>query len=391
VLIGLTILPFFSGCIPVPISSEYPPGLVKPSTLDYMIGSDKAAVLLSLGQPDANFNSDTSSYFIYGAYGSEHQLLLMVWVPIGTQKDRIGKFFCVLLEFDEENIFRRYQIEHNSTVRSHRSNISDCALSFFTPEELKMFTIKDSEVELFKRKPLVEKAMQEDRDSQWKLYQELPTEENLIWLCRAADKGHKRARNELGELYFYGSDTYRKFVNIHIPANLSRSCMWFHLAGQAQIAERLITKDTVFKLGLYESVEVNRTANAMTAGELKEAEKLILAWQPGQCDRDFSLHLSPDYKKYSDLARLCKEADQGSFSARDKLGQTYFFGLKGVEPDLPHAYMWYYFAAMVYMPTGLTSGGMQSLCDAMTLEQRSIAVKLLDEWKPGKCEQDLLQ
>jgi hypothetical protein len=51
--------------------------------------------------------------------------------------------------------------------------------------------------------------------------------------------------------------------------------------------------------------------------------------------------------------------------------------------------MWYHLAAKVYVPPSLTGGRMQTLCDAMTPEQRSKAVKLLEEWKPGKCEQDL--
>ena len=80
-------------------------------------------------------------------------------------------------------------------------------------------------------------------------------------------------------------------------------------------------------------------------------------------------------------------ADYGDFSARDELGRAYFFGLKGVNPNLPRAYMWYHLAASVYKPPSV--GYQQSRCDAMTPEQRSKAVKLLEEWKPGKCEQDL--
>ena len=49
---------------------------------------------------------------------------------------------------------------------------------------------------------VIQQATQGDQDAQWSLYQMKPTEENLAWLCRAADQGHVNARNELGELYF---------------------------------------------------------------------------------------------------------------------------------------------------------------------------------------------
>jgi hypothetical protein len=53
--------------------------------------------------------------------------------------------------------------------------------------------------------------------------------------------------------------------------------------------------------------------------------------------------------------------------------------------------MWYRLAANVYLPAGVKRGNMQIQCDAMTPEQQSISVKLLDTWKPGNCEQELLQ
>jgi hypothetical protein len=218
---------------------------------------------------------------------------------------------------------------------------------------------------------------------------ELYPEKNLVWLCQAADQGHTNARIELGKLYFYGSDQYHGYANIHIPADLSRSCMWFHLAGQAQITEQPDIQAAELTSAPYNSNEVERTAKVMSAHEIDEAEKLVLAWKPGQCDRDFSLFMVTEYAKDPALAKLCTAADQGDFSSRDELGRIYFLGSRGVKPDLPRAYMWYHLAAKVYVPPTLTGGRMQTLCDAMTPEQRSKAVKLLEEWKPGKCEQYL--
>lgn len=249
-------------------------------------------------------------------------------------------------------------------------------------------------------KALQGRARQEDPDAKWQIYQMQPIEENLVWLCRAAEQRQVNALHELGKLYYFGSDKYRKFVNVHIPTDLPRSCMWFQLAWRAQITKQLDTEDALFRLGPYEIVDIAHTAKAMTAHELAEAEKSFLAWKPGQCDRDFSMYLGAeyaamyhgvDYVKGSYLAELCMDADKGSFSARDTLGRIYYFGDKGVNVDLPRAYMWYLLAASVYVPPDTSVGNMHPRCDAMTPEQRSIAVKYLEGWKPGKCEQDLLQ
>jgi TPR repeat protein len=240
-------------------------------------------------------------------------------------------------------------------------------------------TFREQAEKLKALKVLLEQAKQGEPDAQWDLYQKQPSSENLVWLCRAAGLGHAGARYELGKLYFYGSDNYRRFENVHIKRDLSRSCMWFHLAGHAHITDQKETKDVGLISVPYKSPEVERTANVMTARELEEAEKLLLAWEPGQCERDTS------------LSKLCTAADQGSFSARDKLGWVYFFGSEGVEADLSRAYMWYRLAANVYLPAGVTRGNMQIQCDSMTPEQRSYAIKLLEEWEPGKCQEDFLQ
>lgn len=91
------------------------------------------------------------------------------------------------------------------------------------------------------------------------------------------------------------------------------------------------------------------------------------------------------------MVSLCKAADYGDFSARDELGRTYFFGLNGVNPNLPRAYMWYHLAAIVYTLTSSFIDYQQSRCYAMTPEQRSAAVKYLNEWKPGLCQQNLIK
>jgi TPR repeat protein len=237
---------------------------------------------------------------------------------------------------------------------------------------------------------LEERARDGEKDAQWLLYQVQPNAENMTWLCRDADQGMARACRELGMLYYYGSDEYRKSMGIHVPADITRSCMWFHLAGLAQITEQKEMNDVDLKSALYESAEVERTANVMAAQEMAEAEQLLLNWEPGQCERDLSQHMViTEYANDPVLERLCTAADLGDFTSRNELGRIYFFGSRGVTEDVARAYMWYRLAAKVYEPP--SGPMMQTICDAMTPEQRSIAIKLIKEWEVGQCEKELLQ
>jgi TPR repeat protein len=237
---------------------------------------------------------------------------------------------------------------------------------------------------------LREKAGAGDADAQWGFYSNQPLEENLVWLCRAADQGHKAACNELGRLYFYGSSEYRKFNNIQIPQDLPHACLWFQLAGQAKITETPEPEAISMAPPIpAKTAEVERTALAMTAQQLEAAEILLLNWTPGQCAAELSLHAGATPETDSKLLELCTAADAGSLTAREALGRAYFFGSMGVAEDLPRAYMWYQLAARVYAPPGTQSGSMQPICDAMTPEQRSVAQQLLENWKAGQCAMQL--
>jgi len=176
-----------------------------------------------------------------------------------------------------------------------------------------------------------------------------------------------------------------------VPVDLSRACVWFHLAGQAEISERTKSGGSEVKSEPYESAEVERTSKVMSAQEIEDAEKLVQTWQPGNCEHDISQHMVSADAKDPALTRLCTAADLGDYSSRDELGRIYFFGSRGVKRDLEHAYLWYRLAEKVYEPPSLSGKIMQKFCDDMTPEQRAFAVRILREWEPGKCEEDLLK
>jgi len=231
-----------------------------------------------------------------------------------------------------------------------------------------------------------ERAKKEKRDAAWLLYLMQPTDENLVWLCRAADEGHASARNELGELYFYGSDQYRKFKGLHIQVDLSRACMWFNLADQPINIELTASQKYQLFHGRYKNADVERAINGMTADELVEAKRLVQFWRPGQCNTDFHQYLGINNTENKDLSRLCIDAEKvaegiNSFPARVAVGDIYYYGLRGIETNLPLSYMWYSLAAKVYV---------RRHCELMTPEQRGITEHLLVNWKPGHCERELL-
>lgn len=246
----------------------------------------------------------------------------------------------------------------------------------------------------YRSRQLLEKASQGDPDAQWELYKKLPTEENLVWLCRAADQGHTRALHQLGYLYYYGPDQSLDSVNYNLAKDIPKACMWFYLAWRGTNAELPAKEDNIFRLGPYEISDIAYLAETMSTLERLEAEKLFLTWKPGQCDRDFSTYFGKDYQngffgaeliegRY--LSNFCLEADKGSVSARETIGRIYQFGSYGINHDLPRAYMWFLLAADAYTP----EDSKEPRCREMTVTQRTQANQYLDQWKPGQCEHDL--
>ncbi len=255
----------------------------------------------------------------------------------------------------------------------------DTSLSTDVIESGDMNNINKTTIEILR-----ERAMNGDVDARWTLYHAKPDAESMSWLCQDADQGSMRARKEIGQLYYYGSDKYRNPDNVHVQSDLSRACMWFQLAGQAKISATSEENDGSRVIVHSDSAEVERTSNVMSANQLEKAKKLVQAWLPGQCASDLSRQIANENTEDPALERLCIAADKGDYSSRNELGRIYFFGSRGVPEDLTRAYMWYRLAEDVYVPPG--GPVMQNLCDAMTPEQRAIATRYIEEWKPGMCE-----
>jgi len=229
---------------------------------------------------------------------------------------------------------------------------------------------------------LQDKARQGDSEAQWQLYSEAPGVTNLIWLCRSADHGNTSARNELGNLYHFGSKEYHGFDGV--KQSISEACMWFHLAGSSQLADYTEPAQVVQPQKVDDTAEMERTHISMSVDERHAAKYLVAGWHPGQCRADALKTPENVHSNQDKMLALCKKADLGDVAARNELGYLYFFGFEGFPEDPSKSYMWYYLASSA---AGSSSDkqSMQQVCDTMTKKEHEMAVRALKNWKPGQC------
>jgi hypothetical protein len=375
-----------AGCLPIPL---LPSGNIHSfeDDLEDLVDNSatKSEVIKKLGNP-LKYSKTSMSYKVCGMTAGIGVIMCVPFACDGADF-RSLKCFELILAFDAKSHLLSYQ------EIPWQENFD------YAEEQMKLLLLADQGDDISRQ--LWEQSnayhnkltfREVDTDTQLQLYwDDLDVDVGLKWLCRAADQGHREARTQLGKLYYYGSEKFYQLESIQIEPDLPKSCMWAHLAGKVDIHEKSEAKDNQYTLPLYDSAEVERTAKVMTAHELEEAKQLIQDWEPGQCSHDLSLYLGDEYVEGSGMAGLCTAAERDSMSARKALGRIYYFGSIDIEPDLPRAYMWYHLAADVYVRPSTARSKMQLFCNDMTLEQRSIAIRLLEEWRPGKCEQDLLR
>jgi len=405
-VVGMT-----AGCLPIPL---LPSGQIHSLEDDIEELVDKSAtkseVIENLGNP-LKYSKTSMSY---KACGKAAGFAYILCVPLACTGGDLRSSECVelLLEFDNKSRLITYQeIPWQEDYSSVKDDINLLKLADQSDNVARRLW-EESSTYRYKltsgngATQVKGLAAEGDAEVQLQLYwNDLSVDVGLKWLCRAADQGHREARTQLGKLYQYGSqkffqlgklyqygsqNIYFQRASIQIDSDYPKACMWFHLAGKAQIYDKLEEKDNQSVLLPYDSAEVERTAKIMTAYELKKAKILIRDWEPGQCDRDLFQYLGDEYVEDSGMVGLCAAAEKNSMSSREALGRIYYFGSNDVEPDLPRAYMWYHLAARAYVRPSITKSAIQLFCNDMTREQRSIAVRLLEKWEPGQCEIDLL-
>ena len=84
------------------------------------------------------------------------------------------------------------------------------------------------------------------------------------------------------------------------------------------------------------------------------------------------------------LPYLCRAADQGHPNAQIEVGRHFAQGNYGIQKDFRRAYVWYSLASNSGFDTHL-----KLLVQDMTPKQINDAKRMLADWKPGQCEEDL--
>ena len=96
-----------------------------------------------------------------------------------------------------------------------------------------------------------------------------------------------------------------------------------------------------------------------------------------------------NFKKYHgeyDFKWLCMAAKQGDYRARWELGYLHHYGLYGVRKDLVLSVMWY----SLVEADGHNPKGVDNIREQLTPEQLSEADHLYENWKPGRCEREIM-
>lgn len=89
-----------------------------------------------------------------------------------------------------------------------------------------------------------------------------------------------------------------------------------------------------------------------------------------------------------DAGIYCPNADLGHSDAQFYIGNLYYNHVM-LEQDLTRAYVWYSLAAM--NEHGQAASLLKEVKSQLTPGQLSVAQKQLEMWKPGKCQQNLME
>jgi TPR repeat protein len=380
----------------------WPSDFVQKDTLPELVGKHEDEVLEKLGPPTYVLRTKDSISYLYEKLEEDTFIGVILYIPVVFSR-HATEISCVLLNFDKYGALRGYEIESSGAARGGGYwSADDCTDHFSlsrgeavnwleTAEGQQWAENVDIEVlfQYYAKTQLSEEQLSEEQLSeaqlsevQLQLYYDPNVPKRLSWLCRAADHGHPEARYRLGLLYENGSE--------NLPQNRVKAQYWYLLAAKSQHH--------------WGAVNAQRLAEGSTPAELAEVERLIEAWQPGQCEADLALYIfkeraargdpNAQWKLYKlnkyhgeyDFKWLCKAAEQGDYRARWELGYLYHYGVYGVRKDLVLSVMWY----SLVEADGHDPKGVDNIREQLTPEQLTEAEHLYDNWIPGQCERDLV-
>lgn len=147
-----------------------------------------------------------------------------------------------------------------------------------------------------------------------------------------------------------------------------------------ELAQAEKTRLTVLALedfGTTNNITENKEAEPLSEEHLLSEAEIGNTQAQWQLDKRRELH-----GKYK---RLCEAAEQGDYRAQWELGYLHANGLYGARKDLVLSAMWY----GLVESAGHSPGGVDTIRERLTPEQRIKAEHLYENWKPGQCEREI--
>ena len=247
VFILLTTL-LLSGCWTIPFPSGDTPEEFTNSkkSIRSLLGSTKQEVTDAVGHPFWISDRGNKTYYIYEWRSDESDIVMVGYLPVPWPITHEGtEVHCILLKFnDTEDRLESYKVDTESGS-FHSNPPRDCR---------KVFDIHGTQPR--ERSPHKPSKLSPE-ESAWKLHKEVGT------YCSNADLGHAYAQKRIGELYYQG------LYGLH--KDLTQAYIWYALAANGGDNGA--------------AVQLDELTNELSPQQLNEAQILLEAWEPGQCEK----------------------------------------------------------------------------------------------------------
>jgi len=233
-------------------------------------------------------------------------------------------------------------------------------------------------VRSLERLELEERAHVGDAEAAYELANSARNRESkVMWLCLAANQGHRGAQYGLGNLYRYERGS--------VSPDPIRAYVWYSLAKMNG--------------GSWADASRDRLAEEMTPSQVIEAQRLVEKWEPNpaecvivaaslvaaswssEAELQWQKANTQDLNSAAQRHLICQSANGGYPAAQRRMGILYLYPNEPEDQDLVKAYMW---LQLAHLMDG--EGSVAGASQKMTPEQLLEAERLVAEWAPNPVE-----
>ena len=254
-----------NGCYMISDPDMWPKDFVPKNVLPGLIGKSEDEVLEAIGPPDYVISKTDSTSYLYQSKEHDTAIIMMLYIPMPLPPYEGYETNCVLLIFDEDEIFSSYEISSRGAALEANSNPTGGCRNLFGIADDDYFMSWCLYERLRNNQQM--KAIEVRREYQQYTSRPINDPIRLKWLCRAADHGHPNAQAEVGRYYWEN-------VKNDDNNNLVQAFVWYELAAQSTC--------------LNFSMQLEKIVNRMKPEQASEAAQLSNNWAPGQCDEGLS-------------------------------------------------------------------------------------------------------